>query len=76
MNYAGMWVDLKAHLKALAESIERSVGNMEARPYAGAETDELSKAYREATIMESQKDKLRLIRNVLEVMESMEEAYR
>lgn len=73
MNHERMWADLKKHLKALAENIERSVG---ARPYAGAETDELFKAYREATIMESKKDELRLIRNVLTVMESMEGGYR
>lgn len=30
----------------------------------------------EATITESQKDELRLIRNILAVMESMEEGYR
>lgn len=76
MNHEKMWAGLKKHLEALAESIERNVRNMEARPYAGAETDELFKAYREATIMESQKDELRLIRNILEVMESMEEGYR
>ena len=73
MNHERMWNDLKAYLKALAESIGRSVG---ARPYAGAETDELFKAYREAAIMESQKGELRLIRNVLEAMESMEGGYR
>lgn len=73
MNHERMWADLKKHLEALAESIERSV---EARPYAGAETDELFKAYREATITERRKDELRLIRNILAVMESMEEGYR
>ena len=76
MKYELMWNDLKGHLEALAESIERSVENMKARPYAGAETDELFKAYREATVMYSQKDKLRIIRNILIVMESMEEGYR
>lgn len=73
MNYEGAWIDLKTHLKALAESIDRSIGNMETRPYIGAETDELFKAYREAVIVYSQKDKLRIVNNIVALMEWMEQ---
>lgn len=70
MNHERMWADLKAYLKALAESIEGSVG---ARPYAGAETDELFKAYREAAIECGQKDQLKLVNDIVALMEWMEE---
>lgn len=75
MNHEAMWTDLKKHLETVAGLMEKSIEITQTPQYV-EDVGEIYRALQEDIVREGRKTRLRIIRYILTLMESMEEGYR